>query len=146
MAAYAAFTVDVPNMGTVAASFDDATTINVQASRALLHDGLLYSLSGTLGLHGSGWYPVSGVTVTGQLGKNAPKKVADPVSEAVTVAVNAYMIARPETYLRARQEIYDAKTKSLRSGVKYAQENISRYAKDAERWSADLAKHLEALP
>lgn len=143
MTSYAAFDVTVPEMGEVHCAFTDAKTLSIQASRALLHEGLLYSLNGTLGLHGSAWYPLSGVTVTGQLGKNAPKKVGDPISEAVTEAVNEFLVANPGYIVRARQEIYDAQTKYLEGRVKSEQGYLDRYSKDLESAKAALAKHLE---
>jgi enoyl-CoA hydratase/carnithine racemase len=146
MTSYAAFTVDVPNMGTVAASFIDAKTISVHANRALLHDGLLYSLNATLGQHGDGWYPVSGVTVTGMLGKNAPKKVADPVSEAATAAVNEYLAANPAHVRVAREQIYSARIKSLQRSVEYQQDNVNRYTRSLDEARADLQEHLAAQP
>lgn len=146
MTSYTAFTVTVPEMGAVTASFTDAKTISVQATRALLHEGLLYSLNGTLGVHGDAWYPISGFTATGQLGKNAPKRVADPISEAVTSAVNAHLADNPEIVSIARQEIYDAQTKYLEKRVEDEQRYLKSRINDADRAQKALDDHLKAKP
>jgi hypothetical protein len=112
-------TVQVGGIGEVSIAFTDASCVIVRSTLSLLHEGRLYSFDGRLGRHGDRWYLASGETITGKATK-APKKVSDPISEAVADAVNDYLHAHPEAIAQAEANDRERKIKKLKEDLRWA--------------------------
>lgn len=145
---YASFDIEIDGLGAVHGFFcNNAKTIKLQSEHGLLFDGSLFSLDAAFGLHGDGaWYPVSGVTITGIAGSKAPKKVFEPIMLAVTAALNSHISANADLIVKAKQQIYDARTESLRHDIEYYQRQLESYTRDVAKRTEALDKHLAAKP
>ncbi len=118
------FEVQVPDMGEVRAYVHSDKAMRVRSNDGILYDGLIYSFDGQYGKHGDGWYPVSGVVVTGQAGKKVPSKTSHPIVECVTEALNA---ADPALLREVLKAIFDRRTKALREDIERAEKSLKEH-------------------
>lgn len=130
--------LDVFDIGTVELNFHSSTYIRVTGSLSLLWDGRLYSFDGAMAKHGKGFYLASGHTLTGQSGQKAPKKADDPISEAVSDAVNSYIADHPDVITEIEAGERERRIRNLKNDLKSMVTGIEKYQKNIQDIRAEL--------
>lgn len=134
-------TIAVPDIGTIKVTLVSDTLMKISSNRGLLYGGQLYSLAATFGNHNEAWYPVSGLVLTGEASSKAPARVQNPVLDAISTAINAYLAAYPETIIQAREARRLRQIDSLQDNINRATEYVNRYQKEIDGYQ----KQIDAL-